>query len=85
MTDPASKCPMQEQQKGAVGHGEEEHDGAHQSSAHCMLSMCCFHDTASVYQLGTAGVLLPATQVIDRGTAPSSNAGSPQDRPPRHV
>ncbi|MFA8386507.1 MAG: hypothetical protein ACEPO2_12860 [Pelagibaca sp.] len=85
MTDPASKCPMQEQKKGAVGHGEAEHDGAHQSSAHCMSSMCCFHDTFTSPQLAKIGALLPGTQLIDRGKVAPSNADSTQKRPPRQI
>ena len=83
MVDAARKCPMQVQEFDA--DGEAELDGSHQSAAHCMPSMCCFHDTVSSPQLITIGALLPSTKVMDRGTAPSSNTGSTQDRPPRHV
>ena len=70
---------------GAVGHGEAEYDGAHQSSAHCMSFMCCFGDTFSSPQLVKIGALLPVTQLIDRGKAAVSNVDSTQERPPRQI
>lgn len=85
LADAASKCPMQAPKLDAGGHGEAEPDGTHQGTAHCMSSMCCLHDTVSSSPLVTIGALLPGTQMIDRGTALSSNTGSTQERPPRHV
>jgi hypothetical protein len=83
MVDAARKCPMQVQESDA--DGEAELDGSDQSAAHCMPSMCCFHDTASSSKLVAVGMLLPGAQIIDRGKALSSNAGSTQERPPRHL
>ncbi len=85
MTNAANRCPMHSANLDANAPGGAELDGTHENAAHCMPSMCCFHDTVSSSQLVTIGALLPSTQVIDRGTAPSSNTGSTQDRPPRHV
>jgi hypothetical protein len=69
----------------ANGQVKADLDGANENAAQCMPTMCCFHDTVSLTKLIAVGMLLPGAQIIDRGKAPSSNAGSTQDRPPRHI
>lgn len=85
MTSAASDCPMGLTELGANGRGDADLDNTHENGAHCMPSMCCFHDTMSSSRLVAVGLLLPDAQILDRGTAPSSKDGSTQDRPPRHV
>ncbi|MEQ6247564.1 hypothetical protein ABMC89_01595 [Sulfitobacter sp. HNIBRBA3233] len=83
--DAALSCPNDARNGDASMDGVAGHDGAHDGAAHCMPLMCCLHDTGSSYKLAMVGTLLPDPQIIDRGTAPSSNAGTTQDRPPRHL
>ena len=85
MADAAVNCPTHSAQSGAYAHGGTNVDGSHENFAHCMPSMCCFHDTVSTSNLVAVGMLLPGAQIIDRGKTSSSNAGSTQKRPPRHV
>ena len=85
MADAAVNCPTHSAKLDANDLGGTDLDGKHENAVHCMPSMCCFHDTASSSKLVAVGMLLPGTQIIDRGKAPSSNAGSTQERPPRHV
>jgi hypothetical protein len=83
--DAASRCPMGPAELDAKGRGAANLDGSTENAAHCMATMCCFHDTVSPSKLVAVGMLLSSAQIIDRGKAPSSNAVSTQDRPPRHV
>jgi hypothetical protein len=85
MAAASGDCPMQMLQPGADVHDQAGRDTAHQGTAHCMPSICCFHDTSASPQLVAMGALLPDTRVIDRGTAASSSIGSTQKRPPKRV
>lgn len=85
MTDAAVNCPTHSAKLDVNARGGTDLDGKHENAVHCMSSMCCFHDTASSVKLVAVGMLLPDAQIIDRGIAPSSNSGSTQKRPPRHV
>jgi hypothetical protein len=84
-TDAATRCPMGPAELDASGHGAVNLDGSTENAAHCMTTMCCFHDIVSHSKLVAVGMLLSSAQIIDRGKAPSSSAVSTQDRPPRHV
>ena len=85
MADAAIRCPMGPAELDANGHDAADIDGSNENAAHCMATMCCFHDTGSPTKLVAVGMLLSSAQIIDRGKAPSSNAVSTQDRPPRHI
>jgi hypothetical protein len=78
MADVSSKCPM------LLAIAESSSDGAttHDHVAQCVLLTCCFHDIASSFELMAVGTLLPDSQIMDLGTAPSSIFGPIEDRPP---
>jgi|TARA_R110002126_G_scaffold281177_1_gene428875 hypothetical protein len=80
-----SKCPMQSVKMDANAFAETDLGGSPDNAAHCMPSMCCFHDTVASFRMVTAGVLLAGSQIIDRGKTPSSNGATTRDRPPRPV
>jgi hypothetical protein len=63
----------------------EEHSDQHENAAHCMPSMCCFHETPVAAQLVAVGLLLPNNRSIEHGTALSSHTTSTKDRPPKHL
>ena len=63
----------------------EEHGGHQEKAAHCMRSLCCFHETFVFAQLAATGLLLPSSRLIERGAALSSHSGAAEDRPPRHI
>lgn len=85
MADAAANCPTHSAKLDVNARVGTDLDGKHENAVHCMPSMCCFYDTVSSSKLIAVGMLLSCTQIIDRGKAPSSNAGSTQERPPRHV
>ena len=80
-----SDCGMMMEKLTDVADGAEEHNGHHENAAHCMPSMCCFHDTYVSAKLVAIGLLLPISRWVERGTALSSHSGPSEDRPPRHV
>ncbi len=83
--DAAIRCPMASAELDANGHGAANLDGSTENASHCMATMCCFSDTVAPSKLVAVGMLLASVRFIDRGKAPSSNAVSTQDRPPRHI
>ena len=80
-----SDCGMMMEKVIGASDGTEEHSGHHENAAHCMPSMCCFHDTFVSAKLVAIGFLLPSSRLIERGTALSSHSGRTEDRPPRHI
>ncbi|MFT6104028.1 MAG: hypothetical protein ACJA1E_000443 [Paracoccaceae bacterium] len=83
--DAVSKCPMQSAKMNADAFAGAGQNGAPENAAHCMPSMCCFHDTVASFKLVTIGALLAGSQGIDRGKTPPSNGAPTQDRPPRPI
>jgi hypothetical protein len=65
--------------------GSSEHSGHQENAAHCMPSMCCFHDTIVSAKLDAIGLLLPSSRLIEPGIAYSSHSSSNEDRPPKRV
>jgi hypothetical protein len=63
----------------------DAHPNHDENAAHCMPSMCCFHDTFVSIKLASVGLLLPSSVLIAQGTALSSHADTKEDRPPKHA
>lgn len=80
-----SDCGMMMENVVREPGGSSEHRGHQENAAHCMPSMCCFHETFVSAQLFAIGVLLTSSRLIERGTALSSHSASTEDRPPRHI
>lgn len=83
-------CPMQGMTLAPMAMDDPvpqapRHGDAHDSTAHCMPSMCCFHDSSVPMNLSATGVLLSTVRVIECGVNPRSHLGSTKDRPPRHI
>ena len=68
-----------------VVQAADAHSNHDENATHCMPSMCCFHDTFVSAELASVGLLLPSSLLISHGTALSSNAGTKDDRPPKHA
>ena len=62
-----------------------EHSGHPENAAHCVPSLCCFHDTFLSAKLVSIGLLLPSSLLIAHGTTLSSYVGTEADRPPKHA
>ena len=80
-----SDCGMMMEKVTDVPDGTDEHSDHHENAAHCMPSMCCFHDTFVSGKLVVKDLLLQSSRLIERGTALSSHSGPIEDRPPIHI
>lgn len=68
-----------------VVQAADAHSNLGENAAHCMLSMCCFHDSFVSVELACAGLLLPSSVLIAHSSALPSHAGKKYDRPPKHA
>jgi hypothetical protein len=85
LMDAATDCPMHLAKMASTDDPAPKNGVTQEKCAHCVLSMCCFHITFPSSEIVTAGMLLPDSKSLDRGTLLTSSAGSSQDRPPRYV
>ena len=65
-----------------VVQAADAHSNYDQNAAHCMPSMCCFHDTFVSTELASVRLLLPGSLLMAHGTSLPSHADSKEDRPP---
>jgi hypothetical protein len=83
--DRPGDCAMMIEKAIDAPDSSSSHRGHPENAAHCLPSMCCFHETFGSAQIVAIGLLLPSSRLIERGTALSSHPLSTQDRPPRHT
>lgn len=85
MSDMTSDCPMHLAKMASAADAAPEHDVTPENCAHCAKSTCCLHVAVPPSDLVAVAILLPGSQLLDRGSATVSSAGSAQERPPRHI
>ena len=84
-SDNMGDCPMQAARADAILDGVAPQGDTHDATAHCKLSMCCFHGAFSSSTLVAIATLLPAPRLTERGVTAASRQGGTQDRPPRLI